>query len=504
MIEFKNVCFTYRGGTEHDGIKNINLVVHKGETLLITGASGCGKTTITRLINGLIPHFFEGNLTGEITIHGKDISKESIYQTSKYVGSVFQNPRSQFFNVDTTSELAFAPENQGVSADEISGRIENAVSDFNLLPLIDRSIFKLSGGEKQKIACASVSVAESEIIVLDEPSSNLDIEAIEDLRRIIAHWKKEGRTIIITEHRLYFMRELADRMLIMKNGKIIEELSAEEIKHLSIEESKRRGIRPLYVENLSCPIQKENIRLGSSGIKLSHLHFTYKDKMHGIELNDITVAKGSVVAIIGHNGAGKSTFAKCICGLEKKCRGTFEVDEIKCPSNKGLNYCYMVMQDVNHQLFTESVIDEVLLSMSDRINRTDEEKEKLSEEILKNLGLLALKKKHPMALSGGQKQRVAIASAIAAEKSIILFDEPTSGLDFHHMNKVADCIKNLSKNGKTIFVITHDLELILNCCTDVIHLEKGKLKEAYRLNQVSAEKLKAFFLEHLKYYQAVP
>lgn len=497
MIEFKNVCFTYNGGSEKDGIKDINLTIQKGETLLITGGSGCGKTTVTRLINGLIPHFFEGNLTGEVLIHGKSISKESIYQTSKYVGSVFQNPRSQFFNVDTTSELAFAPENQGICIDEISMRIEKTVSDFNLQPLMDRSIFQLSGGEKQKIACASVSVAESEIIVLDEPSSNLDIAAIEELRKMISHWKKEGRTIIIAEHRLYFMRELADRMLLMSEGKIVEEFSAEDIRNLDIAESKKRGIRPLCIKNLS--FSNDYIHHSTSLIKLSDLRYTYKDKIHGIGVHDIQIKNGSVVAVIGHNGAGKSTFAKCLCGLEKKCKGILEIEGKKCAVKKGLKYCYMVMQDVNHQLFTESVMDEILLSMGDKPNVSDEEKVKQSENILKCLGLLALKEKHPMALSGGQKQRVAIASAIAAEKSIILFDEPTSGLDYKHMHKVADCIKDLSKAGKTLFVITHDLELILHCCTDVIQLEQGRLKETYNLNKDSAEKLKSFFLEPYKH-----
>ncbi|MGC6173016.1 ABC transporter ATP-binding protein [Lacrimispora sp. 38-1] len=493
MIEFKNVCFTYNGGEEKDGIKDFNLTIHKGETLLITGGSGCGKTTVTRLINGLIPHFFESNLTGEVLIHGKNISDEPIYHTSKYVGSVFQNPRSQFFNVDTTSELAFAPENQGIAIAEISNRINKTVSDFNLHSLMDRSIFELSGGEKQKIACASVSVAKSEIIVLDEPSSNLDIAAIEDLRKMISHWKKEGRTVIIAEHRLYFMRELADRMILMSDGKIVEELSAEEIRSLTIGESKKRGIRPLSIKNLS--YSNDYVHHSTSFIELSDLRYTYKDKIHRIGIHDIKIKKGSVVAVIGHNGAGKSTFAKCLCGLEKKCKGILEVEGKKCAVKKGLNYSYMIMQDVNHQLFTESVMDEILLSMSDKVTVTDEEKEKQSEEILKSLDLLSLKEKHPMALSGGQKQRVAIASAIAAEKSIILFDEPTSGLDYRHMHKVADCIKDLSKAGKTIFVITHDLELILHCCTDVIHLEQGMLKETYNLNQESIERLKSFFLE---------
>lgn len=493
MIDIKNVSFQYQG-SDDNGIKDINLFIHKGETLLITGESGCGKTTITRLINGLIPHFFEGELTGTIMINGINLSKESIYYTSKLVGSVFQNPRSQFFNVDTTSELAFAPENQGISREEITNRIQKVVMDFKIQSLIDRNIFHLSGGEKQKIACASVSVAESEIIVLDEPSSNLDIKAIEDLRQMIQQWKSEGKTIIIAEHRLYYLRELADRMIVMKNGKIMEELLSSQLKNFNSEDSRLRGIRLLNMQQLSYPSFKISTPPDSSQIKIMNLCYQYSNSSPGINLDSLCVEKGSIIAVIGNNGAGKSTFAKCLCGLQRKCKGTLEINRHAYSARKGLDFCYMVMQDVNHQLFTESVEDEIMLSMPHDKTSSDQVKEEKTNHILTALNLLSFKGKHPMALSGGQKQRVAIASALAAEKEILFFDEPTSGLDYKHMLQVSDCIQHLSTQGKTVFVITHDLELILNCCNDILHIENGKLKEHYQLTENSLDKLKTFFL----------
>ncbi len=494
MVELRNISFQYQG-SDDNGIKDINLFISEGETLLITGESGCGKTTLTRLINGLIPHFFEGKLTGDVTIDNVNITKESIYDISKFVGSVFQNPRSQFFNVDTTSELAFAPENQGVSFEEITNRIQKVVVDFKLQSLMGRNIFQLSGGEKQKIACASVSVAESKIIVLDEPSSNLDIKAIEDLRQMIRHWKAEGKTIIIAEHRLYYLRELADRMVIMKDGKIVEEVLSKQLKQFNIEDCNLRGIRLLDINQLSFPSYSLSNSSVAPQIKIKNLSYQYTNSSHGIDLDFLCVAKGSVIAVIGNNGAGKSTFARCLCGLQRKCKGTLEINHHSYSTRKGINLCYMVMQDVNHQLFTESVADEIMLSLPRDKNAFDPDIDTKTDHILDSLSLMSYKEKHPMSLSGGQKQRVAIASALAAEKEILFLDEPTSGLDYKHMLQVSDCIHNLSSSGNTVFVITHDLELILNCCNEIIHIESGKLKEHYQLTQSSLDILKSFFLE---------
>lgn len=493
MIEFKNVSFNYGEETKQKGILNIDLKILQGEFVVITGGSGCGKTTITRLINGLIPNYYEGKLSGNVIIEGIDIYKTPIYDTAKKVGSVFQNPRSQFFNVDTTSELAFASENQGMPAEEIKRRIYNTIEDFKIHDLMDRSIFKLSGGEKQKIACASVSVAGTDIVVLDEPSSNLDADAIEDLKKVLEIWKSNGKTIIIAEHRLYFLKELVDRMIIMKDGKITEEISRDEIRFMSIKETREKGLRSLCIDELT--YTNDLCRHHNADIKMSDFYYTYKDGQRGINIDTLEIKESAVVAVIGHNGAGKSTFARCLCGLEKSCKGILYDGKEKYRNKGRIKNCYMVMQDVNHQLFTESVLDEVIVSMSHIKEMSEQDKRKIAVEILRSMDLAKYEEFHPMALSGGQKQRVAIASAIASDRKFIIFDEPTSGLDFEHMNQVADNLKNLSKIKKTIFVITHDPELILNCCTDVVHLENGKVEEIYELNKNSEEKLKSFFIE---------
>lgn len=486
MIELNNVSFNYAQGNDSDGLKNINLTIKDGEVVVICGQSGCGKTTLTRLINGLIPHYYEGELTGQILVDGKEVVNTPLYDMAGTVGSVFQNPRSQFFSVDTTSEVAFGCENLGIAESTIIDRVKKTVQDFRIENLMNRSIFMLSGGEKQKIACASVAALDPDIYVLDEPSSNLDIKAIEDLRVLIRKWKNNGKTIVIAEHRLHFLRDIADRIIFMKNSSIEKQYSNEQIKNLNNTKLLGMGLRPLKLKELS---KNQNQTKATQSISLSGFVFSYKNKEPDIDISYLDVPRGGIIAVIGHNGAGKSTFARCLCGLEKKCNCTILYDDKKYNRKDRLKHCYMVMQDVNHQLFTESVLDEILISMENQ-NEND------ATNILNNLDLIDLKESHPMSLSGGQKQRVAIASAIASEREIVVFDEPTSGLDLRHMKEVATMLKKLQCMKKTQFIITHDLELILECCTHIIHMDKGKVIDAYELDTKGEEKLMDFFMPY--------
>lgn len=229
MIEFKNVSFSYDATPEIKSLKDFSLAVRNGECVLITGASGCGKSTLLRLLNGLIPEFYSGKTEGSIYIDGEDIQKDRIEDKAGIIGTVFQNPRSQFFNVDTTSELAFGLENLAFPEQEILNRISRTVRNFHIKPLMDRSIFELSGGEKQKIACASIDVLAPGIILLDEPSANLDYKAAEDLRELIICWKNAGKTILIAEHRINYVWDLADRVVILESGTFKKEIEKKKL-----------------------------------------------------------------------------------------------------------------------------------------------------------------------------------------------------------------------------------------------------------------------------------
>lgn len=484
MIELRDVSYQYESGTQSGGLRNINLSIKKGEVVLLCGSSGCGKTTLTRLMNGLIPNYYEGKLSGEVLIKGKDVFKTPLYEIATYVGSVFQNPRSQFFCVDTNSELAFGCENQGLPIKEIESRIDQTVSQLNIENLMQRSIFKLSGGEKQKIACGCVHTASPDIIVLDEPSSNLDVKVTNNLANIIARWKAEGKTLVIAEHRLYYLRELADRMIYMRDGEIVRDYTMTQAKKLSSDQMEHMGLRPLWLESLTP--QRINESTVQEQIELRGFQYAYKNEPKTLNMDALSLPKGQIIAVIGDNGAGKSTFARCLCGLNKTFDGTLLMGQRTYRKRQCMKQSYMVMQDVNHQLFTESVIDEVLLSMK-------EENTQRAEEILDSLNLLPLKEQHPMSLSGGQKQRVAIASAIASERDIIVFDEPTSGLDFMHMEQVASNLKQLKVMGKTIVIISHDLELIMKTCDHIIHIESGKVKESCHINSAGYKVIMNFF-----------
>ena len=484
MIDFQNVSFSYGEESHGGGIRNINLTIKTGEYVLLTGESGCGKTTITRLVNGLVPHYYEGNLEGDVFLDGKSVSDTPLYDLAAMVGSVFQNPKSQFFNVDTDSELAFACENLGYPQEDILQRMDRTISDYHIEDLMGRSVFALSGGEKQKIACASSSVLLPGIMVLDEPSSNLDMSAIDDLRQVLSLWKKQGKTILIAEHRLYYLHDLVDRVLYVKDGEIKQEYTPAEFDSLSDSTRKEMGLRPFSLSKLKPDNQYQTHT--AKQMELQNFCFAYKKREpKSLDIPNAKLPVGETIAIIGLNGAGKSTLARCICGLEKKC-GILQIDGKSLDWKARLKHCYMVMQDTSHQLFTESVTDEVLLSM-------DDEDETIVNKILKQFDLLEYKDRHPLSLSGGQKQRVAIASAIVSNREIIVFDEPTSGLDLKHMREVARSLKSLADQGKTLLVITHDPELVMAGCSYVVHMEKGQIKESYPLDESGSKKVLDFF-----------
>jgi energy-coupling factor transport system ATP-binding protein len=498
MIELRNVSFAYdHAGKDPRGVDAINLLIEDGQFVVLCGKSGCGKTTLTRLINGLIPHFFEGVMDGAVFIDGKEINKQSLAKTAQIVGSVFQNPRSQFFNVDTTSELAFGCENLGFPVEEIWERIDEARATFGLDDLLDRNIFELSSGEKQRIACASVYAAGPDVFVLDEPSSNLDTPSVEMLRRVLEQLKAAGKTIVVSEHRLYYLSDLADRFIYLESGKIFREFTSQALCAMKRDALEQLGLRSPDAQkpeqNQGSTVLPQRDDAGET-IEIKNLRYRYGKNM-ALAIPYISLHGGEITAVIGHNGSGKSTFAECFCGILKH-KGTVSLNGKALRRKERINKSYMVMQDVNHQLFTESVLDELTLNIP-------EARKANTAAILEAMGLGSFADIHPLALSGGQKQRVAVASAICAGKEFLIYDEPTSGQDYQSMIATCDLIRKAAGEALLSLVITHDMEFILNCCTSVLHLEKGTVKEYYPLDEAGIEKIKVYFYAKQGGYEIV-
>lgn len=486
MIKLKDINFKYSNNEEYI-LKDINIEIKSGENILICGKSGCGKSTLIRIINGLIPHYYEGELSGQVFIEDEEISQVPLYRIAEKVGSVFQNPRTQFYNVETTSEIVFGCENMNIPKKEMLTRLNKVNKQFKLENLLNRSLFSLSGGEKQKIACASVGACKQKVVVLDEPSSNLDIKSIRELSNILKEWKEDKKTIIISEHRLYYLMPVVDYIIYMDKGRIIKKYAKEEFMKLFNEELESMGLRSLNPFLLN---SNNNIESNNKNIVIRNLNFKYKnEKKNIVNIKSLSIPQNEIVGIIGNNGAGKSTFARCLCGLEKRVKGSIIIDDKEYYSKQFLKLSYMVMQDVNHQLFTESVLDEILLSFKENNDKTIQE----SIKILKNLDLLGKEELHPMCLSGGEKQRVAIGSAIACNKKILIFDEPTSGLDYGHMIETAHMFKKLKEEEKSLFIITHDIELIYKCCTYIIYITDGKVKWNGFLDETGKKVVNNFF-----------
>jgi energy-coupling factor transport system ATP-binding protein len=443
-------------------------------------------------MNGLIPHYYHGEQKGTVHLGEQNLADTEIHELAGTVGTVFQNPKSQFFAVNAFEEMAFGCENMGLPREETARRLTHTVEKFGIAAIVGKSLFKLSGGEKQKIACASVSAMFPNVILLDEPSSNLDSAAIHDLRRFIETWRQAGKTIVVAEHRLYYLEGLVDRVLYMCEGKIINDTSGARFFDKSSDEMALLGLRSLTPFK-SAQIEKRRCEVPSGTIKFRDFVYSYKGSLkNALSIREVEVPAHQIIALIGHNGAGKTTFARCSCGLEKRMKGSIEYAGQSYRGKKLAQLSFMVMQNVDYQLFAESVEEELHLCLH---GKSEEESKAIVHDILIKLNITPKKNSHPQTLSGGEKQRLAIGCALASSKKLLFFDEPTSGLDHKHMLIVSNLLKQLQEEGTSIFLITHDSELIFNCCTHYLHIDQGKVCSQGRLDRTGSSYLTSFFEE---------
>lgn len=474
VLECRNLSFRYGEGQPWI-LKDIDLEIRRGEVIVLTGNSGSGKSTLLKCLNGLIPHFEKGIRAGEALLQRQEIADMKIHEISTQVGSVFQDPRSQFFTTNTTEEVALGCENLGLDQEEISRRIQSAFSRLNTGELRDRDIFKLSSGEKQKIVLTAILAMQPDIFLLDEPSANLDSSSLLELRRILEQLKQQNKTIIVADHRLYYLQGLFDRLLCLKDGRIADVWAPSEVALLSAKEFEMKGLRCIDPSQITHKSDGEDDDLPSDSaagtIEIKHLGFRYT-KRTPLVLRDInlTLAPGQITALAGLNGTGKTTFAKVLTGLLKETTGTIRFSQHPTRPGERIGLSHMVLQEADHQLFTDSVASELTLGLTE-----NEIISRQPEQLLARLDLTKLRESHPQTLSGGEKQRLTIAAALARKPRLIVFDEPTSGLDFQNMERFGRLLMKATKDAHVLLVITHDVEFILRFCQRVIVFDNGTI-----------------------------
>ncbi len=509
-IEFRNLTFKYRVQAEPT-LHDINLRIEKGQKVMIAGPSGCGKSTVGHCINGLIPHYYKGEITGSLYINGQNAAEMDIFARSKHVGTVLQDADGQFVGLTVGEDIAFALENDMVEQSAMKDRVLEAAK----LVDIDKSLHshpqEISGGQKQRVSLAGVMVDDVNIFLFDEPLANLDpatgksaIELIDETRQ------RSNATIIIIEHRLedVLWRKM-DRIILMDEGRIICDDTPDNI--LSSGILRTSGIRePLYVTALSYAgirirpemhpeslalmdvkpfrdtlhnweqtISPEQLpELGDEILSFDHVSFAYSEESRMI-LKDVSfsIRRGEMTAIAGKNGAGKSTLCKLICGFIKPVAGTIRIngkdasDQTIFERAQSVGY---VMQNPNQMICKAMIREEVGFGLELR-NVPKEEIDQKVDAVLKTCGLYPFRNWPVSALSYGQKKRVTIASILVLEPDLLILDEPTAGQDFRHYTDIMTFLQQLQKQGVTILMVTHDMHLMLEYAHRSIVLADGEL-----------------------------
>ncbi len=478
MIEFKNVSYTY-ANTQTPAVSDINFTVAPGELKVVTGASGCGKTTLMRLANGLCPQIYGGRLEGSVTVAGFNVSETPVVDLSEVIGTLFQDPEEQFFALNAGDEIAFALRSRSFDPKDVRERTLTAARKLGIEELLTRDIHALSEGQKQKVGLAAILSLGPKTLIFDEPSANLDPEATQALARTILELKKEGAAILVVDHRLYWLKEAADAVIVMSQGRIVEEMPFSGLYDDAFRA--RWRLRKAEVSDARRSLPRVGVTSRNTTPKAhdvfsaSRIRFAYSDEHIIFDGTGFSVGQG-VTALVGDNGTGKTTLARILTGLNK-AQGNFYIGDQKVGDEGLMPFSGLVLQNADHQLQMRTVAEEVEGAIvAGRVGasktkgwrrlaamRPRPEDRARVQEILTSLNLLALAERHPQSLSGGEKQRLVIACAVAKDPAILILDEPTSGLDGANMAAIARLMREQADAGRAVFLVTHDLELLESC-----------------------------------------
>lgn len=502
-ISFNQFTFQYDAQAEAT-LKDISFDIAKGEKVLILGPSGSGKSTLAQCLNGIIPNIHKGQAQGQVRIDGQDIFKQSIYDKSQLVSTVLQDPDGQFIGLTVAEDLAFALENDCADQSEMKDKVALWAERLDLTSLLNHRPQDLSGGQKQRVSLAGVLIDESPILLFDEPLANLDPKSGQETIDLIDKIHKEvGATTIIIEHRLEdVLYRPVDRILLVNEGELLFNGSPDEL--LSSKLLLENGIRePLYVtvlrqlgfdtrstqnlsqldaldlSDLALPDRVLKDKRDSSSdsiLKVEGLSVSYGDNPAIIEDLSFSLKKGERLAIVGKNGAGKSTLAKALCGfVPSQGKLTYEGQDISQDSiAERSERIGFVLQNPNQMISQTMIFDEVALGL--RLRGIEEaEVEERVHEVLKTCGLYSFRKWPISALSFGQKKRVTIASILVLKPEIIILDEPTAGQDYKTYTDIMTFLDSLQKQGHTIVMITHDMQLMLEYSDRCLVVVEGKV-----------------------------
>lgn len=449
-------------------LRKVSGNIPAGRCVVLCGGSGCGKSTLLRCINGLIPQFYEGELKGFCRLDGHGTADLSIGEIGELAASVFQDPRSQFFTVNSSNEVAFGLENHGLPQEKIRNRVDEAFRTFHLEHLKNRNVYELSSGERQLISILSAWAMDTDIFLLDEPTANLDFAATQQLKNILLKLKKQGKTLLLSEHRLYYLADIADEYWIMANGEIKHKYTAEKAKSLLPLQLHTLCLRTLDLEKITVSERSPQPENMPQALSVSNLRYKYGRENRAI-LSDVnfSVCEHEIVGLVGANGCGKTTLGKLIAGLYRSTGGEISLFGKAQKPKQLQKQVLFIMQEAEFQFFTNSVLHELQYG-----HKITDEFEKKTETLLKSMDMWECRDRHPFSLSGGQMQRLTLMMAYLSDKPIVILDEPTAGQDAESLKRCAKLIRVMGKE-KTVLIITHDLELIADACDRCIGLCDG-------------------------------
>lgn len=488
MIDVASLSFSYVSeltGDRVEALKNVDLSADAGSLTLVCGASGCGKSTLMKALTGLVPQMTPGELDGVVRVNGRNLADVALTDVGHLCSSVFQNPRTQFFCDTVAEELAFCGENYGRERATLRQQSERAAKLMGISHLMERKLTTLSGGQLQKVALACALASGAPVLLADEPTSNLDPAAISEVRAALKVLKEQGLTIVVVEHRLHFLRGLADQVLLMESGRVTRRWNGAEFFSMGQAQRRSLGLRTLvdpgppetWVGQVQAGRQKkqagrqekqvgrqENREASPSQVRLScrGLSFAYgaSPVFEGL---DADFPAGQITCIAGANGVGKTTLVRVLCGLAAPSSGSISMDGVPASRKTRRSACALVMQDTGRQLFSDTLAGELTIGASHASGQS-------GEQLLADFDLANLGERHPLSLSGGQKQRLVIAAARATGRPIVILDEPTSGVDARHLDSITATLRRIADEGAAVVVVTHDGEFAAACADRLITL----------------------------------